>query len=218
MYLPAQFRETDPARALAIMRASPLASLVSVDDEGFPFVTHLPLHAQRRPAASGSAEGFVLHGHVARANPHADLLRRRPEALVTFLGPHAYLSPSVYPDRARVPTWNYLAVHARVRARLIESEHDKDALLKRLIADHEPAYAAQWRELEPDFAQRMLAGIVAFELDVLSWQCKIKLNQHRPESHAALHAQYGAGEGRSRELAGWMVELGLVPDPAEPPR
>jgi tRNA(Arg) A34 adenosine deaminase TadA len=34
----------------------------------------------------------------------------------------------------------------------------------------------------------MLAGIVAFELQVTDLQCKVKLNQHRPESHAALRA------------------------------
>jgi transcriptional regulator len=210
MYLPPHFDDADPARALAIMQACPLASLVGLDEEGFPFVTHLPLHAQQRSAVDGGPDAFVLHGHVARGNPHAGFLRQRPEALVTFLGPQAYLSPAVYPDRARVPTWNYLAVHARVRARLIEAESDKDALLKRLIGDHEPPYAQQWRELGPEFARRMLAGIVAFELDVLSWQCKIKLNQHRPESHAAMHDQYAAGDDDARELARWMERLGLV--------
>ena len=205
MYLPAHFKSNDPAHAHALMRAHPLASLVSNDDEGFPFITHLPLHLQER------GDGLVLLGHCARSNPHWRYLQQRPEALVAFLGPHGYLSPSVYPDLARVPTWNYLAVHCRVRATLVEEPAAKDALLKTLIGDHEPPYAAQWRALGEEFAHKMLAGIVAFELRVTDLQCKLKLNQHRKESHAAMYAAYRQGDPGAQGLARWMETLGLVP-------
>jgi transcriptional regulator len=126
---------------------------------------------------------------------------------VTFLGPHAYLSPKVYPDLARVPTWNYLAVHCTVQATLIEDPVDKDALLKKLIGDHEPPYADQWRGLGGDFAHKMLAGIVAFELQVTDLQCKLKLNQHRPEARAAMQAMYSVGSPDEQALAVWMDRL-----------
>ena len=211
MYLPPQFRSNDPAHARALMREHPLASLVSTDDEGFPFVTHLPLHAQER------GDALVLLGHCARPNPHWRYLQARREALVTFMGPQAYLSPSVYPDLARVPTWNYLAVHCRVQASLVEEPTAKDALLKQLIGDHEPPYAAQWRGLGEVFAHKMLAGIVAFELQVVALQCKLKLNQHRPESHAAMYAQYLQGDPDAQALAQWMERLGMVPESADNP-
>jgi transcriptional regulator len=51
---------------------------------------------------------------------------------------------------------------------------------------------------------------VAFELQVLDIKTKIKLNQHRPESHAAMHSAYAQGNDRERELARWMVDLGMV--------
>ena len=210
MYLPHQFASKDRAHALALMREHPFASLISNDDDGFPFVSHLPLHVDER----GDGE-LVLLGHCARPNPHWRYLQARPEALVTFQGPHAYLSPAVYPDVARVPSWNYLAVHCRVQARLIDGAQDKDALLKALIGDHEPAYAVQWRALGEEFAHKMLAGIVAFELRVLDLQCKIKLNQHRKESHAALYARYCQGTPDERALVGWMRRLGLVGSPRE---
>ena len=203
MYLPPQFKSEDRAHALDLMRAHPFASLISVDEAGQPFVTHLPLHVQEEGAE------LVLLGHVARPNPHWRLLQARPRALVTFLGPHAYMSPRVYPDAARVPTWNYLAVHCTVEASLVEDAAAKDALLKKLIGDHEPPYAAQWRSLGEDFAHKMLAGIVAFELRITGLQCKLKLNQHRPEAHAAMKAAYAAGGEPARELAAWMDRLGL---------
>ncbi|MEI2623819.1 MAG: FMN-binding negative transcriptional regulator [Giesbergeria sp.] len=210
MYQPPQFRSADPDHARALMQAHPLASLVSTDDTGFPVVTHLPLQLQEQGGER------VLLGHCARANPHWRYLAERPEALVTFMGPSAYLSPSVYPDLARVPSWNYLAVHCRVEARIIDEADGKDALLKALIAQHEPAYAAQWRALDEDYTSKMLRAIVAFELRVLDLQCTLKLNQHRPESHAALHAAYRAGSADAQALAQWMETLGMVKNASFP--
>lgn len=186
------------------MRANPFASLISVDDAGLPFVSHIPLHLEERGA------DHVLLGHVAKANPHWRYLQARPQAVVTFMGPHAYLSPSVYPDLTRVPTWNYLAVHCTVQASLIEDPIAKDALLKKLIADHEPAYAEQWRGLGDEFAQKMLAGIVGFELRVTELQCKLKINQHRPESFDAMRAMYASGNDSERDLATWMDRLAIT--------
>lgn len=204
MYLPAQFNARDPSAAGDLIRAYPFASLISVDDDGLPFVTHLPLHLEAR------GERLVLLGHCARPNPHWRTLQARPRALVTFLGPHAYMSPKIYPDLARVPTWNYLAVHCAVQATLIDEPAAKDALLKKLIGDHEPPFAAQWRALGEDFAQRMLAGIVGFELAVTRLECKLKLNQHRPESHAEMRKAYGSGTENEQALAQWMTRLGMA--------
>ena len=140
----------------------------------------------------------------------ARYLTERPEALASFMGPQAYMSPKVYTDQQRVPTWTYLAVQARVQARLLEGEEAKDALLKQLISDHEPAYAAQWRSLPEDYTVKMLNAIQAFELRIVSLQCAVKLNQHRPEAHAAMHAAYAQGGEQEQALAGWLKKLGLV--------
>lgn len=204
MYLPPQFAAKDPAIARELMRAHPFASLISTDDDGFPFATPLPLHLVEEEG------GLTLLGHVARPNPHAGFLRQRSTALVVFQGPQAYMTPRVYPDLTRVPTWSYLAVHARVDARFIESFDDKDRLLKHLIHDHDPAYAPQWRALPEDYQHKMMGGIHAFELRVSGLQCKVKLNQHRPESHAAMVATYEAGNENERALASWMRRLGLT--------
>ena len=238
MYLPPHFDARDRAIACELMRAHPFASLISSDDDGLPFVTHLPLVLQQpqskgtqpqpqpsgttgQPAAAATEAAaqaatatapsdLVLLGHVAKPNAHWRHLQARPRAVVTFLGPHAYLSPQVYPDLARVPSWNYLAVHATVEATLIDEPEAKDALLKALIGEHEPAYAQQWRDLGHDFQHKLLAGIVGFSLRVTVLQCKLKLNQHRRESHAALHARYAAGTPDERALAAWMPRLGMA--------
>ena len=201
MYLPPQFKGQRDSHALPLIQAYPFASLISVDDRGLPFVTHLPLHLEVQ------GDSWVLLGHVAKPNPHWRYLQARPQAVVTFMGPHAYMSPKVYPDLARVPTWNYVAVHCTVQARLIEGASAKDALLKQLIKDHEPPYAEQWRSLGPEFADKMLAGIVAFSLEVVALQCKVKINQHRPEARPTMRAMYAAGSDNERDLAAWMDKL-----------
>ena len=155
MYQPPQFNK--PEHAHALMRAHPLAQLVSTDDAGFPFVTPLPLKLELR------GEGAWLLGHVAKPNPHWRYLAQRPEALACFMGPQGYMPASVYPDLQRVPTWNYVALHATVQVTLVHAGDDKDRLLKCLIADHEPAYADQWRSLAESYTTAMLAGIVVFD-------------------------------------------------------
>lgn len=203
MYLPAQFSSNDRAIALELMRAHPLTSLIANDDDGLPFVSHLPLHPELR------GDALVLLGHCAKPNSHWRYLQARPQAGVTFLGSHAYMSPKVYPDLVRVPTWNYLAVHCTVQATLVEDASAKDSLLKKLISDHDPAYALQWQVLDPDYQHKMLAGIVGFELHVTALQCKLKLNQHRPEAHAKMRAVYASGGDNERALGEWMDRLGL---------
>lgn len=204
MYQPAQFVAKDTSHAITLMRDYPFASLISTDDEGFPYVTHLPLHLEPR------GEQMVLLGHVAKPNPHWKYLAARPEALVTFMGPYGYLSPQIYPDMVRVPSWNYLTVHARVTVTLVDDLIAKDRLLKKLIGDHEPAYAKQWMGLGTEYQHKMLAGIVGFELMIEQLDCKLKINQHRPESHDKLHAMYEAGNENERALASWMEKLGMV--------
>jgi transcriptional regulator len=205
MYLPKQFNHPEHART--IIRENPFASLVSNDDEGFPFISHIPV--KLLPNATDLQKDMLL-GHVAKGNPHAAFLAKRPGVLLTFMGPQAYMSPAVYPDLIRVPTWSYVAVHVKAKVRLLEGEEAKDAILKQLIADHEPPYAQQWRGLPDTYTQPMLNAIVAFEMQVQNIQTKVKLNQHRPESHVAMHAAYESGGESEKGLALWMRRLGMV--------
>jgi predicted FMN-binding regulatory protein PaiB len=46
MYLPPQSHHADPAIAQRIMREHPLASIVSNGDDGFPVLSHIPMHWQ----------------------------------------------------------------------------------------------------------------------------------------------------------------------------
>ncbi len=202
MYLPKHFESPDRALTLEVMRTHNFATLTSVDAVGAPFVTHLPV------ALTEEGDDVVLHFHMAKANPHSAILREKRASMVAFLGPHAYMSPSVYADLRRVPTWNYIAVHAYGEPTELETNDAKDALLKSLIAIHEPAYADQWRALDEKYQTMMMSAICAFRMKVTRLEGKFKLNQHRDEAQSSMKAMYRDGTPDERALVVWMDRLG----------
>jgi transcriptional regulator len=175
LYIPKFNLLEDPAIALAFMQANPFAIVVSAAD-GSPFATHIPV------LASEAAGKILLRGHVARANPHWKILEQERETLAIFHGPHAYISPGLYGSRESVPTWNYAAVHAYGRARVIEEPEPLAEILLETIAVFEQAYLDQWRSLNENYRAKMLSNIVGFEIAVERLEAKFKLSQNRPRA------------------------------------
>ncbi len=204
MYLPQHFKQDDPALLLEVMQRHSFATLVTSDETGLPLATPLPLCARRE------GDGFIIEGHVARANPQWRDLERGAQALAIFHGPHAYISPSLYTSSERVPTWNYIMVQASGTARVLHGEADKRAVLARLVAQHEPAYQAQFDGIRPDLVEGLLAAIVAFELRVQRIEGKFKLNQHRLADYKPeVQAMHESGSADEQAMAEWMRRLGF---------
>ncbi len=171
VYIPRINRNEDRDELLAFMRANSFATVVS-DVDGVPVATHLPL------VVDASADSISIRGHFAKANDHWQLMER-VESLVIFTGPHAYVSPTAYDSVQSVPTWNYVAVHAYGRARIIQDAAELYGVIDELIMHTDPAYASQWNSLAPTFRNGMIGGIVGFELTVVRLQGKYKLSQNK---------------------------------------
>jgi transcriptional regulator len=201
MYIPPHFAAEDRAELVALMRAHPFATLITVGDDGAPNANHLPF------MVTADGERLRLDAHVARANPAWRQLDR--DVLVLFHGPHAYVSPSLYehgPADARVPTWNYVAVHAAGRARILDAAA-AEALLERLVAENEGPRAAPWPvDMKTPARQALLAAIVAFSVDVTRLEGKLKLSQNRaPGDRRRVQEAHAAGaHPDERELAALM--------------
>jgi transcriptional regulator len=202
MYIPPHFSKDDPAVLLEVMQQYSFATLVSNHD-GAPFATHLPV-------SSRVESGVVRIGaHVARANPHWKALETDPQALVIFHGPHTYISPTLYKSKDRVPTWNYIAVHARGRAAVDHSASAKLRILSTLIAEHEPAYRAQFEAITPDLRDGLINAIVAIDITVESLEGKFKLGQHRlADDTPQMQTRHEQGGENERAIAAWMKRLG----------
>lgn len=204
MYTPKPFELSDLKLVRQLITEHPLGLLIGPDAQGRSVVTHAPLLWDE------GSEGWWLEGHMARANPHWNWLSAQRELLVVFNGPDAYVSPQHYEAQLNVPTWNYLAVHVYGELELVDTAEAKDALLKRLIARHEPAYAAQWRGLPSGYQEKLLGAIVGFRIHVRRCEAKAKLSQNRPASERErIRQAFEAGSGKQQELARWMGLLGL---------
>ncbi len=178
MYIPEHFRLRHDGDALAFMQANPFAIVISCIDSG-PFATHLPLHAQV------DGERVLLHGHVAKANPHWRYLEEHAQCMTIFHGPHSYISPTNYTAHESVPTWNYAAVHVYGEARLFSSEPEVHAMLDELMGTLEPSYRAQWEGLSEKYRENMLRQIVGFEIVATKVEGKFKLSQNRTRQDQA---------------------------------
>lgn len=175
MYLPRHFAGDEPV-GREVMQAHSWALLMTTDEAGVPFATHLSLLWQD----DGSAHGSLI-GHLARANPHGKLFERPAESLALFWGPHAYVSPTWYAPGPKVPTWNYVTVHAYGRPQVIEDTPGALDVLAKLSAAYEGTDPSSWNldRLPPGNAEAQTRGIVAFRMPLARIETKIKLSQNR---------------------------------------
>ena len=174
MYIPKAFREDDISRLHTFMEAYSFATLVT-QHESIPFATHLPFLLDPERGPNG-----ILLAHMARANPQWHDFASAQEVLVIFQGPHTYISPSWYEVELSVPTWNYAVVHAYGLPHLIEDGEELYKLLKTLIQTHEAHFEKPWSfQLSEDYLQKMMRGIVGFEIEITRLEGKFKLSQNR---------------------------------------
>ncbi len=201
MYLPPAFVPADTTPLHALMRAAPLATLVVPTAAGLQ-ANPLPLQLRE------DAQGWVLAGHVARANP----VWQAPatgEALAIFSGAQGYVSPGWYPSKAAhgkaVPTWNYATVHAHGSLRWIDDAAWLRQFLEGLTEAHEAGQAHPWRmsDAPEDFIAQMLQAIVGLELRITRLEGKFKLSQNRPaaDQQGVLAGLQQQGDAGSAALA-----------------
>lgn len=201
MYRPAAFRLDDLSALDALIARDAFITLVTTAEDGTPEVGHLPVRYTRHD------HDIVLEGHWARPNPQA---RHVGAALAIVHGPHAYVTPSAYPDKeavARVPTWNYAVAHLHGRLESFSDPKALAGLVDRLSQHFEAQVGSDWRFEHGDpRLVRQLAGIVGFRLRVERVELKFKLSQNHPAANVAAVADEldARGEPMAGEIARMM--------------
>lgn len=202
MYSPESFREQRLDRLMELTHRHPFGLLISTVDHE-PVVSHLPMLLEAGPGS------LVVIGHMARANPHAEILRSGSRALVVFSGPHGYVSPYWY-ETPGVPTWNYVTVHLKGRVRVIDEAAEVCGLVERMIERFESGIETERRrqELIGRF-QHLLTQITGFAVDVEQMEGKFKLSQNRPlvDQRRVAEALRCSARAMDQELARWMDEV-----------
>lgn len=201
MYTPSFNSFTDRQEVFAFMQRYSFATIVTQID-GLPVATHLPF------LVKSEDNKIILQAHFAKANPHWKEIEGNT-SLVIFTEPHAYISPSNYEKVENVPTWNYIAIHAYGKARILDRVEQKTELLKHTIGTFESAYLQQWDGLPEQYRLKMMNGIVAFEIEVTDLQAKKKLSQNRSELEREniIHSLNQSTDANEREIAAYMRNL-----------
>jgi transcriptional regulator len=170
MYVRPAFDETDPARIRALIQANPFGLLVTSSATRGLEASPIPFLLE------GDGEGFTLWGHLAAGNPQCDTLDGG-EALATFGGPHAYVSPGWYGVQPSVPTWDYAAVHVSGVLTPITDPGQIAQSLQRMAAWDPVGFDVG--AMEPGYRARMIAGVRAFTLRPRKVEAQWKMSQNR---------------------------------------
>lgn len=174
MYIPPYYKENDEQKLIEFMQAYNFATLISTNNSNI-CATHLPFVIEKR------GEKLILVCHMAKANPQWEAFTQN-EVLVIFQGPHAYISPTHYEKQQNVPTWNYIAVHAKGKTKIISEPSEVIALMEKTINHFEKGFYEQWKSLSPEYVNGMLKAIVGFEIEVTKLEGKFKLSQNKTKN------------------------------------
>ena len=182
MFVPAHFEETRLAVLHELVRNHPLATLVTLDQDGLN-ANHIPMELDPEPSPLGT-----LRGHVSRANPMWRNFSADVGTLVIFQGPETYITPSWYQTKQEsgkvVPTWNYAVVHAYGPLRIVDDTVWLRTLVERLTDRHEAQRAKPWEvaDAPEDYIKGQLGGIVGIEIPIARLIGKWKVSQNRPDA------------------------------------
>jgi transcriptional regulator len=178
MYIARHNQETRLPVRHALMRAHPLATLVTLNASGL-IASHIPM------VVEADEQNGILKAHISRANPQWRDLTSTTDALAIFAGPHHYIStawyPGTYEHGEEVPTWNYAVVHACGTLQVMEDKAWLLAHLNSLTDEHEASFPRPWKVADaPEaFIDTMLRGIVGLELPIRRLEGKWKMSQNR---------------------------------------
>ncbi len=207
MYIPRQFEEPNIEVMHELIRAKPLATLVTLNAHGIE-ANHIPLVLAAEPAPYG-----VLSGHIAKANP---LWHEHPadtDVLVIFHGAESYITPSWYASKAEtgkvVPTWNYVSVQAKGRLRVVHDANWIRAQLESLTAHNEAGFNHPWAvsDAPQEFTSKLLEAIVGIEIAITDLKGKWKVSQNRSAQDRASVTNGLAKQGQY-EMAGLVKSFG----------
>ncbi|MFE7183209.1 FMN-binding negative transcriptional regulator [Streptomyces erythrochromogenes] len=202
MFVPSHYREPDVSWMADLMRENPLALMVSNGNPADgPFATHLPVITDPRweGLPTDDLAGMPLLGHLNRANPHWAALETGAVALLTFTGPHAYVSPTVYDIAPAAPTWNFTSVHVHGVVEKIESTEETLGVVQATVQAFEKEFGDSWdMSGSLDYFRKIVPGVGAFRFRVTRAEGMFKLSQEqRPEIRQRVTRSF-AGRGCTR--------------------
>lgn len=197
------YRKASLQRNIDYMHQRSFGAL-SLNADPSPLISHIPFQL--------SADGAFLEAHLVRSNPILRLLDEPRAAVIAVSGADGYISPDWYQLDNQVPTWNYIAVHARGQLRRLEQARLRD-ILQNLSANMEhrllPKKPWTLEKLDADVFAKLEKQIVPIAMDISEITGTWKLGQTKPEEArraAATEVARNAVGAETQELSVLMLE------------
>jgi transcriptional regulator len=207
MYSFPYFKEEDKEIVLSFIKQNSFAFITGCDKNNKPVATQIPLFSDEKDGK------LFLSGHIQRKTDHYKAFEHNPNVLAVFTGPHTYVSASWYTDPKVASTWNYISVHAKGQMKFLGEQALLD-VLKRTTNHFEnnTQSAANFEQLPEEYVAKMAKAIVAFEIEVESFDNVFKLSQNRDkESYnkiiEKLEVQDNAGKKIAEEMKSRSAKL-----------
>ena len=213
MYVPGAFGENDIDAMHRLIRACPLATLVTPSEQGLE-ANHIPLVLVPTP---GGADR--LRGHAPRANPLTTYRDDQAEVLAIFHGPDAYITPSWYPSKQEhgkvVPTWNYAVVHAYGTLEVVDDAAWIRNQVEALTRQQEASFEQPWQvdDAPRDYTDKMIAALLGLEIRITRLLGKTKASQNQSASNRkGVIAGLGDSDNPYDRLMAGLIPPGDDPD------
>lgn len=199
MYRPSYTINDNPEFAFKLMQDFPLGLLISqlqgnIDTNYLPFLAKIEKNE------------LILFTHMARSNPQWKNLGN--EVIVSFQGPHRYISPAMYVEKNNVPTWNYAAVQITGKPELITSGPKIKEILNESVEYFESKNKTFWKyELPQAFQEQLESAIIGIKIKSKG-VAKFKLSQNRNDQdyEAVLNFLRKSQKASDQELYQWMID------------
>jgi len=182
VYVPQHFAETDIAAMHRLVRAFPLATLVTLGADGLA-ANHIPFVLDARSGAQGRLLGHVARGNAVWRDHDPD-----QDALVVFQSVEAYITPNWYTTKREshevVPTWNYAVVHVYGRIVVHDDAKWVRGQAGMLTKQQEASQPTPWKmaDAPPAYTAANLEQIVGIEIPIARLVGKVKASQNRRDA------------------------------------
>ena len=189
-----KYAVTDPRVVRALIAENPWTTIVSAADGGL-IASHYPV------LLDDESEGLAVVTHVGRPDEEQHRFGES-EVLMIFAGPHGYISPSWYTEKATpVPTWNFSVAHCYGVPEVLEPAENLRVLTR--LVDHFERHVRDPVALDQVIGARIAAGTVGLRVPVTRFVCKVKMSQEEdPDTQErVLGALRGPGPYGNPELA-----------------
>lgn len=177
MYNLPYFKEKDQQVLLQFIHDHPFAFMAGCTEDGKPVATQVPVFIEERDGR------LYLSGHIMKQTDHHKAFEKNPAVLCVFTGHHAYVSATWYKNPQQASTWNYMSVHVTGTLKFLDEKGLIEVLRKTTLhfENNDHGSSTIYDNLPPDYLERLVKAIVAFEVEVEKMENVFKLSQNRDE-------------------------------------